>query len=312
MPLTLKRHLPSCLVLMRQRSDLGQRWRGCTWNGNQAFPCSLLLLSALGALIMQPSTLSTASCPKREAMPPGASGHTKPNAQFSPWMGANKTQDRAQFCGDEIRSICHQLMYQGCVYGGGPSWSPSGGEVWPHQSFWQPGRVATNHKADRLIYYLNSWRLPQAEKIKSSQRVKQMKKTPTSVFGADRESGKRSSPASQDDGGTNRAPGFGKWLLVTVGMTLISIVIGENRTLLYEQGGTTFLFTNVSFFQPKAWAWRCAAMQSLPSAGESKARASFPYNDHNSGWERENGCLLLPRLAEKEQELTIICMYPKQ
>lgn len=63
----------------------------------------------------------------------------------------------------------------GLCGGGWSLWISIGGKVWPHQSILQPGRMATNHKTDRLIYYLNSWRLPQAEKIKSSQRVKQTK-----------------------------------------------------------------------------------------------------------------------------------------
>lgn len=155
--LTLKRHLPSCLVLMR--SHLGQRWRGCTWSGNQAFPCLLLSLSTLGAHIMQPSTLSTASCPKREAMPPGASGHTKPNAQFLTMDGGKQDSGLwAQFRGDKTRRICHQLMYQGCGGGGWSLWISISlrGKMWPRRAMWQPGRMATNHEEDRFIYNLNS------------------------------------------------------------------------------------------------------------------------------------------------------------
>lgn len=274
MLLALKRHLPLCLVLMRQKIDLGRRWRGCTWSGNNALPCSLLSQSTLGVHFMQPSTLSTASCPKRGAMLPGASGHTKPSAQFSPWMEANI---QAQFCGDETRRICHQLMYRGCVWGGGPS--RSGGEVWLYQSIWQPDRMATNHKADRLIYYLNSWRLPQAEKIKSSQRVKQTKKASTSVFGADWESGKRSSPASQDDGGTNRASGFGKWLFVTVAMKwkpLISNKIGKKRTLLYEQGGSNLSIYKCLGFSAVGLTLKMCSHAKLPQCWGKQSQGFLP------------------------------------
>lgn len=154
--LTLKRHLPSCLVLIRQKSHLGKRWRGCTWSGNQAFPCSLLPLSTLGAHIMQPSTLS---CPKREAI----------NAFWCQWphetqctiftMDGGKQDSglRAQFLGDKTRRICHQLMYQGCVCGGTPlHLHQAQRKDVPCRAIWQPGRMATNHKAEELIYCLNS------------------------------------------------------------------------------------------------------------------------------------------------------------
>lgn len=49
-------------------------------------------------------------------MPPGASGHTKPNAQFLTMDGGKQDSGLwAQFRGDKTRRICHQLMYQGCV-----------------------------------------------------------------------------------------------------------------------------------------------------------------------------------------------------
>lgn len=185
--LTLKRHLPSCLVLMRQRSHLGQRWRGCTWSGNQAFPCLLLSLSTLGAHIMQPSTLSTASCPKREAMPPGASGHTKPNAQFLTMDGGKQDSGLwAQFRGDKTRRICHQLMYQGCVCGGGPSGSPSASEErcgHAEQCGSQAGWLQTMKQTGSFTTLTLEGCLG-LRKSNDPQRVKKMTKTQTSVFDA--------------------------------------------------------------------------------------------------------------------------------
>lgn len=243
---------------MRQRSHLSQRWRGCTWSGNQAFPCLLLSLSTLGAHIMQPSTLSTASCPKREAMPPGASGHTKPNAQFLTMDGGKQdsglwVHSGCNFVeikpGESATSWCTRAVGGG----GGPSGSPSASEErcgHAEQCGSQAGWLQTMKKTGSFTTLTLEGCLG-LRKSNDPQRVKKMTKTQTSVFDAGWESGKRSSPASQDDGGTNRASGFGKWLLVTVGMKwkpLISIVIGENRTLLYEQGGNNlFIYKCLAF-----------------------------------------------------------------
>lgn len=63
-------------------------------------------------------------------------------------------------------------------------------------------------------------------------------KNKPSVPGAGWGSGKRSSPASQDDGDTNRASGFAKWLHVTIGMKwkpLISIITGKSRTAVWTR-----------------------------------------------------------------------------
>lgn len=185
MLLTLKRHFPPCLVLTRQKTHLGQRWRCCTWSGNWAFP-SLLLLpkvndsrSTLGAHIMQPSAVHAPPAKGQNwclLVPEATCGistdRQNPTHKFPSRMEANRTLGlRTQSHRDKARRSCRQLMYQGCVRVGGPSvplWALEERCGHTEQFSSHTGWLETRKQADSFTYYLDACRLPQAEKIEWS------------------------------------------------------------------------------------------------------------------------------------------------
>lgn len=106
------------------------------------------------------------------------------NASWCQWP--HKTQCTIFNHGDKTRRICHQLMYQGCVWGGGPSGSPSASEErcgHAEQCGSQAGWLQTMKQTGSFTTLTLEGCLG-LRKSNDPQRVKKMTKTQTSVFDA--------------------------------------------------------------------------------------------------------------------------------